>query len=391
MDCLDDPALLSVLAYFASSLVMIPLNREAAAAHPYTFIPRFQCCHVLLLAPTPLCCTRAVAALAFRVNKNPFTLSGFRLWANSSPSPACTSSCSPPRSSASTRGGRPTSSSRARSCRSSPPRSSPRARDVLRRVSCRAPRRFAYVFSTEQASADGASAVALSAVMWQLLRRSGDGLLRYARFMIARWALSVFDVRHSDDLASAPWPSSPSSSTTFVVVGIRRPAHRRPHMGLGRALLARGRRRQHRHLRRPPPHVGGVDRPRQRRGQDGRYGCCRRVVRWPHSRRARAVCSRHRRRCRVARARAIPRWRQGRRLPSTSPRPRPAATKYGSDGNGGKSVEEPRAVAGSVIFGAAPEPPPRRARQRDDGATRHRVTDDLLDEYRPEEDGPRSV
>ena len=38
MECLDDPALLSVLAYFASSLVMIPLNREAAAAHPYTFI-----------------------------------------------------------------------------------------------------------------------------------------------------------------------------------------------------------------------------------------------------------------------------------------------------------------------------------------------------------------
>ena len=41
MDCLaplDDPAFLSVLAYFASSLVMIPLNREVAAAHPYTFI-----------------------------------------------------------------------------------------------------------------------------------------------------------------------------------------------------------------------------------------------------------------------------------------------------------------------------------------------------------------
>ena len=64
MDCLaplDDPALLSVLAYFASSLVMIPLNREAAAAHPYTFILAcFQCAlTVLLLALTPLCCTRA--------------------------------------------------------------------------------------------------------------------------------------------------------------------------------------------------------------------------------------------------------------------------------------------------------------------------------------------
>ena len=57
MDCLaplDDPALLSVLAYFASSLVMIPLNREAAAAHPYTFILAcFQCAlTVLLLALT---------------------------------------------------------------------------------------------------------------------------------------------------------------------------------------------------------------------------------------------------------------------------------------------------------------------------------------------------
>ena len=61
MECLDDPALLSVLAYFASSLVMIPLNREAAAAHPYTFILAcFQCAlTVLLLALTPLCCTRA--------------------------------------------------------------------------------------------------------------------------------------------------------------------------------------------------------------------------------------------------------------------------------------------------------------------------------------------
>ena len=47
MDCLaplDDPALLSVLACAASSLVVIPLNREAAAAHPYTFISAcFQC------------------------------------------------------------------------------------------------------------------------------------------------------------------------------------------------------------------------------------------------------------------------------------------------------------------------------------------------------------
>ena len=85
MDCLaplDDPALLSVLAYFASSLVMIPLNREAAAAHPYTFILAcFQCAlTVLLLALTPLCCTRARwPRFAFRVNKNPFTLSGVRL------------------------------------------------------------------------------------------------------------------------------------------------------------------------------------------------------------------------------------------------------------------------------------------------------------------------
>ena len=60
MECLDDPALLSVLAYFASSLVMIPLNREAAAAHPYTFILAcFQCALTVLL----LALTRRRAAL----------------------------------------------------------------------------------------------------------------------------------------------------------------------------------------------------------------------------------------------------------------------------------------------------------------------------------------
>ena len=90
MRALFDAAAFSVVAYFAASLVMIPLNREAAAGHPYTFILAMLQCAVtlLLLALTPLVCTRARwPRFAFRVSLNPFTLAGLRLWAEWLPVP----------------------------------------------------------------------------------------------------------------------------------------------------------------------------------------------------------------------------------------------------------------------------------------------------------------
>ena len=82
----------SVLAYFASSLVMIPLNRERNA-----FGACFQCAHGAAARADGALLTARGGAL--RLPRRAFTLSGFRR----AGCPPTTSSCSPPRSSASTR------------------------------------------------------------------------------------------------------------------------------------------------------------------------------------------------------------------------------------------------------------------------------------------------
>ena len=396
MDCLaplDDPALLSVLAYFASSLVMIPLNREAAAAHPYTFILAcFQCAlTVLLLALTPLCCTRARwPRFAFRVSKNPFTLSGFRLWAEWLPVPILYVFML----AAALVGQHEGRATDVLLARSLVPLLAA-AFELLALGTYYGGRSwaallivvlggFAYVlFDGAAASADGASAVAPSAVMWLLLYVAlATGFFVYARFMIARWALSVFDMclltqtisligfaifavfvdnpsswwafvaRHTDALT---WAWVVLSSLAVAAVSIATFAVLLLTSAASTALAN--------DVVKTVAMVAAV----------ASYGGPIRVELVLSAAAIGGGAARY----------AHERYRAGAKgaaSPGHQPAPfAPAATKYGSDGNGGKSVEEPRAVAGAVIFGAAPEPPPRRAHDNETTALLGtEVADDLL-------------
>ena len=396
MECLDDPALLSVLAYFASSLVMIPLNREAAAAHPYTFILAcFQCAlTVLLLALTPLCCTRARwPRFAFRVNKNPFTLSGVRLWAEFLPVPVMYVFML----AAALVGQHEGRATDVLLARSLVPLLAA-AFELLLLGTYYGGRSwaallivvlggFAYVlFDGAAASADGASAVAPSAVMWLLLYVAlATGFFVYARFMIARWALSVFDMclltqsisligfaifavfvdnpsswwafvaRHTDALTWA-WVVLSSlavaavSIATFAVLLLTSAASTALANDVVKTLAM----------------VAAV----------ASYGGPIRVELVLSAAAIGGGAAWY------ARERYRP-GAKGAASPTVGHQPAPfapAATKYGSDGNGGgKSAEGPRAVAGAVIFGAAPEPPPRRAHDNETTALLGtEVTDDLL-------------